>query len=176
MQRIRNTEMLPGEKIIREENIHWKNYIMSFLVLTGCLAAALLKARYPEKPIIEYIQSIFILPEEVRGIANVFENIMLFVFSLAAFFRIITIMSIRYYLTNKRIIKKGGILNKNTSEMLLEKCEIIYLNQNVYEQFFDCGDLLCVSAGANIFLDDVKKPRAFKQAIQELIIAQHDYE
>lgn len=176
MQKIRNTELLPGEKVIREENIHWKNYLVSFLLLTGCLCLNILKARFQGRPLIEMVQNSFTLPQEIKGIVNILEGVVLLVISLSCLCRIITIMSIRYYITNKRIIKKGGILNKNRSEMLLEKCEIIYLNQNIYEQFYNCGDILCVSAGASLFLDDVKNPVEFKRTIQELIIAKQDDE
>ncbi len=51
--------------------------------------------------------------------------------------------------------------------MLISRCEMVYMNQNVYERMFNTGDILAVSAGANIFLDDVYNALKFKETVLE---------
>ena len=54
--------------------------------------------------------------------------------------------------------------------MLLSHCEMVYLKQNVYERLFRTGDVQCISAGAQLLLDDVYDAVAFKQTILRLLM------
>ena len=93
---------------------------------------------------------------------------------VSAFIRTVDISYIHYYLTNKRVISTSGVINRNFAEMLLSRVEMVYLNQNAYERMYSCGDILCVSAGASLFLDDVKNALRFKQMLMELLARRGD--
>ncbi len=162
-------ELLEGERILIDEPIHWKNYLSS--LLTMALGVFLILVRLDDKDasVLNWIMHRQILtPEHMRYVVMA-EIAMLALLIAGAFVRTVDISYIHYYVTNKRIIATSGVINRQFSEMLLNKCEMIYLNQNAYERMYSCGDILCVTAGSSLFLDDVKDAVAFTQRLMQLL-------
>lgn len=162
-------ELLEGERILIDEPIHWKNYLSS--LLTMALGVFLILVRLDDKDasVLNWIMHRRVLtPGQMRYVVTT-EIVMLGLLIAGAFVRTVDISYIHYYVTNKRIIATSGVINRQFSEMLLNKCEMIYLNQNAYERMYSCGDILCVTAGSSLFLDDVKDAVAFKQRLMQLL-------
>lgn len=166
---IKRFELMEGEEILADEPIHWKNYLSSVLLITLCVFVGLVRNHLKAVSIINHVTGMTIIPPSMNGLVVVCEEIILFTAILLAMARAIRISYIHYYVTNKRIISTNGILNRQVTEMLLNKCEMVYMNQNAYERMYNCGDILCVSAGTSLFLDDVKNVMKFKQMLMKLI-------
>jgi membrane protein YdbS with pleckstrin-like domain len=165
----RRFELLDGDRIIREEHIHWKNYLSSLLTVALCLVLVLVRMRFRSFSFINMLCGMNIVGPELNSIIIALEGVLLLVAIFAALFRLMQVNYIKYYLTNRRIIITSGIVSRNFEEMLLEKCEMVYLHQNPYERMYDCGDIVCVSAGGSIMLDDVREALAFKKAVLEMM-------
>lgn len=162
-------ELLEGERIIIDEPIHWKNYLSSLLTMALGVFLILVRLDNKDASILNWIMHRRVLtPGHMRYVVTA-EIVMLGLLIAGAFVRTVDISYIHYYVTNKRIIATSGVINRQFSEMLLNKCEMIYLNQNAYERMYSCGDILCVTAGSSLFLDDVKDAVAFKQRLMQLL-------
>ncbi len=162
-------ELLEGERIIIDEPIHWKNYLSSLLTMALGVFLILVRLDNKDASILNWIMHRRVLtPGQMRYVVTA-EIVMLGLLIAGAFVRTVDISYIHYYVTNKRIIATSGVINRQFSEMLLNKCEMIYLNQNAYERMYSCGDILCVTAGSSLFLDDVKDAVAFKQRLMQLL-------
>lgn len=169
----RRFEPLEGERIIVDEPIHWKNHLTSVLAMTLGLFLTMVRIHLKEKSLLNHVTGAIIVPAEVNRVAVLIEITLLLLVVLWAFLRTVDISYIHYYLTNKRIISVSGVIHRTFSEMLLSRCEMVYLNQNPYERMYNCGDILCVSAGAQLFLDDVVNAVAFKQTLMSLLSEQN---
>lgn len=65
-------------------------------------------------------------------------------------FRIISVYRIRYYITDKRVISKKGIINIHIKEAKLEKITDIAVKQNLINKIlFNSGEVLVNTAGGN---------------------------
>lgn len=165
----RRFELLPGEKIIKDEPIHWKNYLASLLAMSLCFFLMLLRAHLRDVSLINLAVGKALVPAGTNAVIFWVEMLALLAFSMAALVRAIDISYIHYYLTDRRIIAISGVVERRFSEMLLAKCEMVYLTQSAYERMYNCGDILCVSAGASLFLDDVRNAVVFKQDLMSIL-------
>ena len=168
-------ELLPGEKIIIANPKHWKNYIGPVAAAVACLAAAVLKLTQPEFNAINWILGKQYVPEAAATVISRLEAVVLVVTAAAMALAMVSIAFTRYYVTNQRIVAVAGWLNVRTSEMLLDRCETVSLSQRISERLFNSGDLLCISAGASIYLDDVYDARRFRQTVMAEL-TKHDNE
>ena len=165
---MRRFELLPDEAVLIDEPIHWKNYIFPFFGIALAFAVLLLKVQYPDSAGLNGLAKAY-LPVKAMPIITKIEAIALLAFIAMLTVKVIRISYTRYYLTDKRIISVKGVLAVQYQEMLISRCEMVYLNQSAYERIFSSGDILCVSAGTNIFLDDVHNAVRFKQVILKLL-------
>ena len=164
-------ELLKDEEILISTPKHWKNYIIPTLLLAVCgflLWLRLTRDGILLGSLVEFIP--VVIPAELVRMATYAEALALV--AGIGFFAFTDLRSYytQYYVTNKRIIISQGILNVDIAEMALEKCETVNLYQKLYERFFNSGDILCISAGASIYLDDVYDARKFKQTIINQIV------
>lgn len=167
-------ELLPDEQIVIENPKHWKNYILPVLAMWLCLAAIALRLRYMDINILNELTGYAIIPEFAVTALSYIEVLTFLVMVAALAFALADIAYTRYYVTNKRIVATAGFLNVRQNEMMLERCETVFLSQKVSERVFNSGDILCISAGAHIHLDDVYDARRFKQTIMTMITKDED--
>ena len=161
--------LMEDETILSEEPIHWKNYITALLSAALCFTLILIRGRFMSFSFMNHYLGKTVVPVNIQVLLSKIELVILGLFILSSILKIIRIGYIRYYLTNKRIITVSGILNVTFQEMLIDRIEMVFLHQNVYERMYSCGDILCVSAGTKLFMDDVKNAVAFKQRIMNLM-------
>ena len=160
-------ELLPGEKIVFSEGIHWKNYLIPYIELAFFAALAGLRIRFWGTPLLIPLAKY----AGARYYATVClaELLLTAIFTAVVFSKIVRLVTVGYYITDQRIVCTSGFLTKKTTEMRLEKCETVSMKKNAYERLFSTGDIILVSAGTSIYLDDVPKADRFKKTILELL-------
>ncbi|MGH2511719.1 MAG: PH domain-containing protein, partial [Candidatus Limnocylindrales bacterium] len=80
-----------------------------------------------------------------------------------------------YVLTNRRVIRVEGVLNRNSTDSSLEKINDAVLSQSVFGRMFDFGDLTVLTA-SETGIDKMRMlrgPIVFKKAMLD---AKHEFE
>lgn len=161
---MKRLELLDDEKIILVNPKHWRNYIVPCFILLLCFAAIVVKLKYPTLNIINIISPGLISEANITSLSYLEVSIMVLLIA-AVYLSMITTAHTYYYVTNQRIVVVEGWINVRMSDMLLERCETISLSQRFWEGIFNSGDLLCISAGTQLYLDDVYDARHFRQVV-----------
>ena len=167
---------MKDEYIICSQPIHWKNYLLSSILMFVSIILISLRMGFPDKSLVNTITGTEILDDTIVSVTMAVEVFGLCLIIAALYARIIRVITIRYFVTNKRIIKVSGFLTKQKTEMMISRCETVYMKENIYERIFNCGDLLCMAPGSSIILDDVSNVEVFKLHIMELINKNKDAE
>lgn len=155
-------EPLQNEKIILECPKHWKNYIVPVLVVMLCLGGMALRLVYPDKSIVNHFRP-ETFDQDTVYIFTYLEVIIMALVLLMVSISMVNIAYTRYYVTSHRVISTSGWVTIRTSDMLLERVETVYMSQRFSERLFRSGDIVCVSAGASLYLDDVYSAGRFLQ-------------
>lgn len=169
-------ELLPDETLLICQPKHWRNVIMPFLTIGLSFFVLFNRILQPELNVINGIIRRDLVPESVNKIFVAIEAITALAVIFVMVYKILSFSYTRYYVTDRRIIAISGMLEVSYQEMLLNKCEMVYLHMDVVENIFSSGDIVCVSAGTNIVLNDVYNAVAFKQEILKLISERRDAE
>lgn len=167
-------EPLPDEEVIIVNPKHWKNYILPVFLIIFNLALITIIAKNPG--LFQFVNS-YISGKTAKVIAGILPaaiTVMCGIVIIMAIVNIIDTCYTRYYITDKRIVSISGVIHVTVAEMLLEKCETVSLSQRFTERLFNSGDILCISAGSSIYLDDVYDARKFKQTIINMLTNQNN--
>jgi hypothetical protein len=167
-------ELMEDESIVIVNPKHWRNYIVPATAMLLALAAIAARLRHPGTSIINHLLGEAAIPLETVVVVSYAEAGMLLLLVVALGFAMVETAHTRYYVTTKRIIAESGWLSVRISEMLLDRCETVSMTQRVPERIFNSGDILCVSAGASIYLDDVYDARKFRQTIMKMMVKEED--
>jgi uncharacterized membrane protein YdbT with pleckstrin-like domain len=74
--------------------------------------------------------------------------------------------------TNKRIIVKAGLIQRNTTEMFLEKVESIQVDQGIFGRIFDFGSITISGTGGDKSpVKSVSQPLEFRKAFMTAVDA-----
>ena len=74
--------------------------------------------------------------------------------------------------TNKRIITKAGFIQRNTTEMFLEKVESIQVDQGIMGRMFDFGSITVSGTGGDKSpVRNVSQPLEFRRAFMTAVDA-----
>lgn len=165
-------ELLEDEHVLIDEPIHWKNYLSALLTMALGVFLMMVRWNLRDMSLVNRLAGKVLIDGPANRLIVLLEMFILTGLFLAAFVRTVDISYIHYYVTDRRIISTSGVINRQFSEMLLSRCEMVYLTQNAYERMYNCGDILCVSAGAQLFLDDVKDAVRFKQTLMDQLSRQ----
>lgn len=161
-------ELLDGERTVISESIHWKNRLLPAAGVLLSLTLLALRLRFMDTSVLNAASGMDIIDRRFQAVLSTLEALCLLAMCFSSAIRLIRVSYTRYYVTTQRIISVSGILAVDYQEMLLSRCETVYLRQSVYERLFRSGDILCVSAGATLYLDDVHDAVAFKQTLMKL--------
>lgn len=72
--------------------------------------------------------------------------------------------------TNKRIIVKSGLIQRNTIEMFLEKVESIQVDQGIFGRIFDFGSITISGTGGDKSpVRNVSQPLEFRKAFMTAV-------
>lgn len=161
--------LLKDEKLIIKTMIHWKNYLLSGLVFLVSLIIFCVRIINPSSCLLETMAPEGTVTSQTALILSKAEMILCAFLAIFLADRLIKVAFIRYYVTNKRIVKSTGLFTVTYSEMLISRCETVKMKQNVIEGLFGCADIICLAPGSQILLLDVTRAEEFKNAILQQI-------
>lgn len=160
--------LFPEEKVITTTSLHWINLVMPGITIIICLILLFWRLRYINLCLINEMALKAIIPPPYQRYAVIISIVAFLLIILMSLVNIISSLLTRYYITNKRVITISGILTVRMSEMLLDRCETVNLSQNILERMLDSGDIMIISAGANLFLNDVPHVNSFRLTIMRM--------
>lgn len=83
---------------------------------------------------------------------------------------IIRFYTIEQAITDKKVIKKSGIIGISTDEMRLAKIETVEIRQGVIGRIFNFGHVVVSGTGSSLLiLTHVRNPKKIKNQIDEMI-------
>lgn len=136
-----------GEEIKYKADIHW--YIFAYPVILLLLSAFFSSAQTG----LFYYVSIFLL------LSGLFQLIK----------RILLKMGAEYVVTNKKVILKSGILNRDALELVLNKCEGIRINRSLMGRMLGFGSIVVTTGGVTNKFDFITNPIKFRNEINAQI-------
>ena len=136
-----------GEEIKYKADIHW--YIFAYPVILLLLSAFFSSAQTG----LFYYVSILLL------LSGLFQLIK----------RILLKMGAEYVVTNKKVILKSGILNRDALELVLNKCEGIWINQSLMGRMLGFGSIVVTTGGVTNKFDFITNPIKFRNEINAQI-------
>lgn len=136
-----------GEEIKYKADIHW--YIFAYPVILLLLSAFFSSAQTG----LFYYVSILLL------LSGLFQLIK----------RILLKMDTEYVVTNKKVILKSGILNRDALELVLNKCEGIRINQSFMGRMLGFGSIVVTTGGVTNKFDFITNPIKFRNEINAQI-------
>ena len=136
-----------GEEIKYKADIHW--YIFAYPVILLLLSAFFSSAQTG----LFYYVSIFLL---LSGLFQLIKRIPLK-------------MGAEYVVTNKKVILKSGILNRDALELVLNKCEGIRINQSFMGRMLGFGSIVVTTGGVTNKFDFITNPIKFRNEINAQI-------
>ncbi len=72
--------------------------------------------------------------------------------------------------TNKRVVKRTGIVNVTTEELNRERIESVEIRQSILGRLFNYGDILFSGTGTSkVVFTFINQPRLMKKVIDEVI-------
>ncbi len=91
----------------------------------------------------------------------------LFIFTIASWLKRNLIEMV---CTNKRVVKRTGIINVTTEELNRERIESVEIRQSIMGRLFNYGDILFSGTGTSkVVFSFINQPRLMKQVIDEVI-------
>src|SRR5882762_7232355 len=164
MTRYADRLLSEGEEIVVRSRQHW--------------LALLLSARYPLLLFIGSLVLLFLsqyVSGTVRDIVG-YAVIAGIVISLLWFFQVwLTWSSEDYIVTNRRVIKVDGIINKRSADSSLEKINDAVLEQNLFGRLFNYGDLDILTA-ADVAVDRYRMLNRAPEFKRQMLNQKHDLE
>lgn len=77
---------------------------------------------------------------------------------------------IEFVCTNKRVVKRTGIINVTTEELNRERIESVEIRQSIFGRLFNYGDILFSGTGTSkIVFKFLNQPKLMKQIIDSVI-------
>ena len=145
--------LMDNERVIYTTKLNWTLYIKSFvLILIGLTL---------------FVDSSHSINNYLVSLAS----IILFlagIFSAAVTY--IKIRTFEFAVTNKRVLIKHGILRTESFEIMLNKVEAIYVEQNIIERIVNSGTIIIKGTGGSQNpLRNVDNPFQFRIAVNEQI-------
>lgn len=74
-----------------------------------------------------------------------------------------------YVITNKRVVLKSGGFNRDATELMLNKCEGLGINQSLFGHIFNFGIIVITTGGATNMYKFVSQPMVFRNEINKQI-------
>ena len=92
------------------------------------------------------------------------------VITIFATYKFLRFYSIEQAITNKKVIKKSGIISRNIDEIRLAKTETVEFNQTILGRIFNYGNVSVTGTGnSKVVFEFVSSPRVLKNHIDNLL-------
>ena len=86
---------------------------------------------------------------------------------LAALYEWLRLRAIEQGVTNRRVVRKTGIVSRNTEELRLASIETIDLHQSIWGRLFGYGDVVLTGRGeSSMIFTRLDAPLAAKRAVE----------
>ena len=100
----------------------------------------------------------------------IYVECILFILLIFPIYYLIKLSYVEYALTNKRVVKKAGII-RNTKEIRLPEVETVEVKQGIIWRFFGYGNVIITSTGSSkVVFSYVPKPFQAKEDIGSQLI------
>ncbi len=143
--------LMEGERIVYRARLHRMIFIPPLVLALAGAGAAIWINSYFENP-------------QAAGIAGV---AFLIVALLVAFPRCIRYVSSEFVVTNKRVIVKVGLIQRQTLELVLAKVETIGVEQSVLGRILNYGTIIVTGTGGTKEpFKDIARPLQFREQVQ----------
>jgi uncharacterized membrane protein YdbT with pleckstrin-like domain len=152
------------ERVLRHMRTHMKALVGPILVLILLIAGLWAGLRY--------------MPESWKPVGQILLGIVfLVVFVLAVFVPWLRWMTATYTITNRRIITRSGILNKEGHDLPLSRISSVMYERQLLDRILGCGTLILeTSAEAPLRLPDVPHVEAINIELTNLLFQEHNPE
>ena len=144
-----NKNLMEGEHVVCEAKFHYMLYWLPILLVIVALAL-------PFIPI----------GDDTLKYRLIFTGIFLL---LAALWAIVINNGKRFILTNKRIILKTGIIQRDSNELMLRKCEGIKVTQSIMGRLLNYGNVAVTTGEVVDVFKYIYNPMAFSTKVNEQI-------
>ncbi len=147
--------LAPGEKIVAMFHLHWLVWLRMWAVLAlgAIIVAALLRLKF-----------------SAGGIGNGYGWAALAVAVITlviALYEWIVLRSIEQGVTNHRVIRKTGVVSRQSTELRLASIETVDLEQSFWGRIFRFGNIEITGRGETaMFLQRLADPIGVKRAIE----------
>ncbi len=154
-------DLLPDEEILLSATRVWYSELIMIIISVLAIAGSVSLYTYA-------------VIENISGLFRIIINLLTVVcFPAGIFFSIGLIMdhySVRYFLTNFRVVKRTGVFSKKLVYVQYDKIQDVKLSKSISERLVNMGDIyLDTSGGPDIELNilDVPDPENFHRIILE---------
>lgn len=151
--------LTPGEEIELVGRLHYFALIIPCFLTTVSFAAVFMALGYTSV-LMRYNQPIYYLAVWLPVIALV-------IFTISSWLKRALIEMV---CTNKRVVKRTGIINVTTEELHRERIESVEIRQSIFGRIFNYGDILFSGTGTSkVVFHFINQPRLMKQIIDAVI-------
>ena len=151
--------LTPGEEIELVGRLHYFALIIPFC-LTALSFTAVFWALGYTRVLLHYKQPVYYLALWLTIIA-------LLIFTLSSWLKRNLIEMV---CTNKRVVKRTGVINVTTEELHRERIESVEIRQSILGRIFNYGDILFSGTGTSkVVFHFINQPRLMKQIIDAVI-------
>lgn len=144
-----------GEEIKKEFKLHWILWMPAYS--TGIIG------------VMAFIGVYWSVAKMIGGGVGVFlaSASLLLAFLLASVFMVLMLQTQEQGVTNKRIVKKTGLVARNTQEISLKALETVEIKQSILGRIFGFGNVEITGRGAaSISFKSLANPLDVKRAIE----------
>ena len=145
--------IMANERVIYTTKLNWTLYIKSFVLILIGLTLFVDSSHSVNNYLVSLASIILFL-------AGIFSAVITY----------IKIKTFEFAVTNKRVLIKHGILRTQSFEIMLNKVEAIYVEQNIIERIVNSGTIIIKGTGGSQNpLRNVDNPFQFRIAVNEQI-------
>ena len=151
--------LTPGEEIELVGRLHYFALIIPF-----CLTSISVFAWFAT---LSYARTLERYNSTILTVAVWMPVLALIIFTVAAWLKRNLIEMV---CTNKRVVKRTGVINVTTEELNRERIESVEIRQSIMGRLFNYGDILFSGTGTSkVVFSFINQPRLMKQVIDEVI-------
>lgn len=141
--------LMEGEHVVCEAKFHYMLYWLPMLLVLVAVVLPFLS-----------------IGEDTLKYRLIFSAVFLV---LAALWAIVINNGKRFILTNKRIILKTGIIQRDSNELMLRKCEGIKVTQSIMGRLLNYGDVMVTTGEVIDTFKYIYNPMSFSTKVNEQI-------
>lgn len=144
--------LLSGEKVMYRAHLHWTIFFWpAFITLVGLVLLVLFSQNYIVGLIATGVGLLSSIPAFIRYLSS------------------------EYAVTNKRVIVKVGLIQRDSSETLLSKVEAIQVDQTIPGRMLNFGTITITgTGGTKESFPRIASPMEFRRQVQAQIVDMED--